>query len=151
MKTSIILFLLSISSILLGQEMYVFQQYNSNFIVSEGEDIGSYVRAGQQMLFEDSKSNRFECVRLGKVINYKTDVESGNYKTVGLHSVVYESNKHSIFIDKEGDHYILSCGDASTIVSKMGASFVVELVPGITEEIVYKFGIVLVYHLLDGT
>ena len=103
------------------------------------------------MLFEDSKSNRFECVRLGKVINYKTDAESGNYKTVGLHSVVYESNKHCIYIDKEGDHYILSCGDASTIVSKVGTSYVVELLSGITEEIVYKFGIVLVYHLLDGT
>ena len=151
MKNSLILFLISISSIVLAQEMYVFQQYNSNFTVSLGEDVGSYVRAGQQMLFEDSKSNRFECVRLGKVINYKTDLEFGSYKTVGLHSAVYESNKHSIYIDKEGDHYILSCGDASTIVSKVGTSYVVELLSGITEEIVYKFGIVLVYHLLDGT
>ena len=41
------------SSIVLAQEMYVFQQYNSNFTVSLGEDVGSYVRAGQQMLFED--------------------------------------------------------------------------------------------------
>ena len=143
-----ILFLISFDSV--AQELFVFEPINNNFSVAHGANVGSYTRVGQQMLFEDKNNNTFECVRLGKVINFNSSNDIGTYKAVGLHSIIFESNHQIIYFNKEGDHYIITEGKFSAVVSRMGNSFLVEANQSIDQEVIYKFGIILVYHLLDG-